>query len=683
MSLKYRALYLFLVMVLFAWVTAAGAVAKTSREADRTVRVLMHPPAGRPNAFYVGNRSPLIPSPLYKLPIGAIEPEGWLRTQLEDMANGFTGHLDEISKWCNIKVSAWANSEGEGDYGWEELPYWLRGYTDLGYILHNKRIIDESKKWIDSTLASQDSTGWFGPRANLANHDIWPNMLMLFVMRSYYEATGDRRVIPFMTNYFRWMSRQPLADILPGSWQKWRGGDNLEHILWLYNHTGYRWLLDVARVNHERTADWEGGIPTWHGVNLAEGFREPAEYYQVTHDRRYLQSTIDDYDSVIDTYGQVPGGMYGADENCRPGYTGPRQATETCAMVEMMHSTEMLTRITGNPVWADRCETVAFNSLPASMTPDLEGLHYLTAPNQVQLDTANKAPMIQNDGDMFSYDPWDYRCCQHNVAMGWPYFTENLWMATQNNGIAAVLYAPSRVDVKVGNGTNVGIEEETDYPFKGTVIFRVAPTSPVTFALALRVPGWCRHARVEVNGKDVGAAASPDSWIVIDREWKKGDVVTLVLPMEISVKVWTKNKNSVSVMRGPLAYSLKIGEKWVKYGGTERWPAYEVFPTTKWNYGLAINGKDPATSFAVVKTSGELAKQPFDPANAPVEIAAEGRLIPQWKMESNGMVGALQESPVKSTEPLEKLTLIPMGCTRLRISAFPVIGGGEEANIWK
>ncbi len=676
--------YLITAFVLLS-MSVAPLAAGPQRKGDNalTVRVLKTPPVGSGNTFYRGNRMSLLPSPLYKLPIGAIRPEGWLRTQLEYMAEGFTGHLDEISKWCNIKVSAWASSKGEGDYGWEELPYWLRGYTDLGYILHNRRIIDESMRWIDSTLASQDSSGWFGPRVNLTNHDIWPNMLMLFVMRSYYEATGDNRVLPFMTRYYRWMSRQPLANILPGSWQKWRGGDNLEHIIWLYNQTGDKWLLDVARVNHERTADWEGGIPTWHGVNLAEGFREPAEYYQITNDRRYLQSTIDDYDTVVNTYGQVPGGLYGADEDCRPGYAGPRQGTETCTMVEMMHSTEMLTRVTGNPIWADRCETVAFNSLPASMTPDLKGLHYLTAPNQVQLDTANKAPMIENEGDMFSYDPWDYRCCQHNVAFGWPYFAENLWMATGGGGVAAVLYAPSVVDLKVGNGTPVRIEEKTDYPFRGTVEFKISSASPAEFPLMLRVPGWCRHAQLEINGKAIDPGAAPRTWIMLSREWKDGDVVKLVLPMEISVKVWAKNKNSVSVMRGPLTYSLKIGEKWVKYGGTDKWPAYEVFPTTKWNYGLVVDLKDPSRSFKVTEKAGPLARQPFDLNGAPIELVAEGKLIPQWKMENNGMVGALQESPVETDEPVEKITLVPMGCARLRISAFPVIGNGPGANVWK
>ena len=175
-------------------------------------------------------------------------------------------------------------------------------------------------------------------------------------------------------------------------------------------------------------------------------------------------------------YGQVPGGMFGADENARPGYTGPRQGAETCSMAEFLLSDEMLVSISGDPVWADRAEDVAFNSLPASMTPDLKGLHYLTAPNQVQLDRKNKAPMIENDGDMFSYNPYQYRCCQHNAAHAWPYFAEHLWMATANDGLAAVLYSPSKVKAKVAGGAEVEITETTEYPFNGKITFTIAPT---------------------------------------------------------------------------------------------------------------------------------------------------------------------------------------------------------------
>ncbi|MEK9135626.1 MAG: beta-L-arabinofuranosidase domain-containing protein, partial [Bacteroidota bacterium] len=387
--------------------------------------------------------------------------------------------------------------------------------------------------------------------------------------------------------------------------------------------------------------------------------------------------------TIMDTYGQVPGGMVGADENARAGYIGPRQGAETCSMVEFMHSDEMLLKITGNPIWADRCEDVAFNSLPAAMTPDLKGLHYLTAPNMVQLDRKGKGAMFDNDGDMLSYNPWQFRCCQHNVAFGWPYFAEHLWMATQGNGFAAVLYGSSVVTAKVGKGTEVRVTETTDYPFGDVVKFKISSSEDVMFPLSLRLPGWCKDPRVQVNGKEVKIDAKPLSWLVLDRSWKNGDVVHLELPPTVELRVWKKNGNAISVHRGPLTYSLKIGERWERCGGTNEWPAFEVFPTTPWNYGLILNQQNPARSFEFVARKGALAPQPFTPENAPVELRAKGKRIPQWTLEKNGLIEKIQGSPVFSDQPIETITLVPMGCARLRVSAFPRISECPDVNKWE
>lgn len=667
------------------WVAAIAATLGPASAVPQQARVkaIFNLPSTGGNGYYRGNRAPLLPSPLIKLPVGAVRPAGWLRSQINLETEGFSGRLTDISPWCKQSDSAWATPEGKGKNGWEELPYWLKGYVSLGYVSGNKRVTSEAKRWISGIISTRRASGYFGPESNLASCDLWPNMPALYALRTEYEATHDRAIIDLMLRYFRWINQLPIEKYLPDSWQKMRGGDNLEIIYWLYNETGQPWLLDLARLNHERTADWTGGIASEHGVNFAQCFREPAVYYQQTRDRKYLRAAERNYDTYRRNYGQVPGGLYGADENARAGYTGPRQAAETCAMVEMMYSHEVLAAITGDATWADRCEEIAFNSLPASMTPDLKGLHYLTAPNMVQLDRASKSPMIQNGGDMLSYNPYDFRCCQHNAAMGWPYFTEHLWMATQGNGLAAVLYAPGEVTAKVGAaGSTVTIREDTGYPFDDRITLTIGTHHPVRFPLYLRIPGWCATPSVQLDGHAVAIPAHPRGWLEIDREWKPGDRLVLTLPMAVRLQQWKNNRNTVSVARGPLTYSLKIGERWQRWGGTDTWPAFEVFPTSPWNYGLAIDPASGATSITVHKTAGAMASQPFAPDAAPITLQVAARRIPEWTQETNGLVGEVQPGPLRSDQPVETVTLIPMGAARLRISAFPLTTTNPNAPTW-
>jgi hypothetical protein len=151
----------------------------------------------------------------------------------------------------------------------------------------------------------------------------------------------------------------------------------------------------------------------------------------------------------------------------------------------------------------------------------------------------------------------------------------------------------------------------------------------------------------------------------------------------VDVQKWEKNQNAASVSYGVLTFSLKIGERWQRCGGTDAWPEMEVFPTTLWNYGLVLNEENPAKSFEVVKRGGgPLPAQPFTPATAPIELRVPAKQIPAWKLDPLGLVGKLQPSPMKSDQPTETVTLIPMGAARLRITAFPVIGQGQDAHTW-
>jgi len=642
------------------------------------VALVSVPPALAPNQHYPSNRSPLAVSPLVKLPIGAIEPRGWLMAQLQLMRDGFTGRLSELSPFLGDD-SGWMTLKGKG---WEEMPYWLKGYGDLGYLLKDAAMKKETERWLLQAFKSQARDGYFGPADNRGANDLWPNMVMLAALQSFYEASGDRRVLSLMSRYFQYEFHLPVEELLPGSWQKLRGGENLESVYWLYNRTGENFLLDLAKRLFSRTSDWTSPILTpgrdkasvesafYHGVNIAMGFREPAIYYQQVRDVNLIEAAERNYRQVMDRHGRQPGGMFGADENIRPGKDDPRQGAETCAMVEFMASFESLLRITGSTHWADRAEEVAFNSLPAAMTPDLKGLHYLTAANLISCDNSGEHD-FQNAGTLVSFDPRSYRCCQHNVAFGWPYFAEHLWMATADNGLAATLYAPSEVRAKVAEGADISVAEETSYPFEDQVRLSLSCDRPVAFPLYLRLPGWAKTVRILLNGKPVEGDFAGGRYAMLRRTWCHGDQVRLEFDPPIELVSWPSRHGAVSVRRGPLWYSLKIGEQWQKYGGTEDWPATEVLPTTPWNYGL-IPGREGEAPFIRLVSRTAPPYQPFAPEAAPIVLKARARRVPGWKAEGR-MAGPVPASLAPGEGPVEEVELIPMGCARLRISVFPVV----------
>jgi len=248
--------------------------------------------------YYVFNRSPLQPSALVKLPIGAIRPEGWLRHQLELQAEGMMGHLGEISPFLAKEGNAWLSADGVGDHGWEEVPYWLKGYLNTALVLDDATMLDEARIWIEGALASQKEDGWFGPdqgRGGKATRlqgrdDLWPNMIMLFCLQDWYDATGDERVIELMKRYFRYLASVPDERYLLGYWPKMRGGDQLWSIYWLYNRTGEEWLLELAEKNHRNTARWDEGLPNWHNVNIAQCFGEGATWWLQSGEQSDLES---------------------------------------------------------------------------------------------------------------------------------------------------------------------------------------------------------------------------------------------------------------------------------------------------------------------------------------------------------------------------------------------------------
>lgn len=666
---------------------AAWALAGASRAEQTEITVVNRPDPG-PVGGYPANRPPLQPSLLVKLPAGSVKAEGWLRKMLALQAAGFHGQLGEISPFLKKQNNAWLSPTGKGDHGWEEVPYWLKGYIGCAYLLDDASMREEAKVWIEAALKSQQPDGWFGPdkgRKGVATDlvgraDLWPNMIMLFCLQIHHERTQDPRVLDLMTRYFKHLATLPEKGFLT-RWAAARGGDQLYSILWLYNRTGDEFLLDLARKTHRATLPWNRGVADWHNVNMAQGFREPAQYWQLSGDPAHYTATRQVWQQIRLMYGQVPGGMFGADENAREGHYGPRQAIETCGVAEKMLSDGLLLAVTGEPVWADRCEDAAFNTMPATMTADLKALRYLTAPNQPQSDHVGKSPGLQNSGPMYCLDPHDHRCCQHNAGHAWPYFIQHMWFASSGNGLAALMYGPCVVSARTTGEREVRIVESTQYPFDDEVTFTFSGDGVGRFPLYLRIPDWCTNATIAINGEAQPARPAPGRFARILRTWQDGDRVVLALPQQIRLRTWTENRGAVSVDRGPLTYSLRIAEAPRQHGGTPQWPAWDLFPASPWNYGLVLTG-DTAKDFEFKSEMWPDDEVPFRGDTTPFRIRARAKRIPGWTLDGTGLVRELIDSPLRSAEPEETVTLIPMGAARLRIAAFPVIGAGDGARDW-
>lgn len=647
---------------------------------------------------YVSNRAPLTESRFIELPIGAVKAEGWLRQQLVLQKDGLTGHLDELYPNVVGSRNAWLGGDGDA---WERGPYWIDGLLPLAYLLDDQGLKDKAQVWVEAILGSQQEDGYFGPATDRGpepglqrnnSHDWWPKMVALKIVKQYYMATGDERVIPFLDRYFRYQLAH-LPETPLDHWTFWgaqRGGDNLEIVYWLYNITGEKYLLELGELIHRQSTPWtdmflDGSTlytqNSIHCVNLGQGFKEPVVYWQQSGEQEQLDAVRNAGKVIRKTIG-LPTGLWAGDELINFG--DPTRGSELCTAVEMMFSLEEMLRITGDLHWAEWLERIAYNALPTQADDRYETRQYFQQTNQIECsrNTSRNFSTPHSDTDQVFGLLNGYPCCTTNMHQGWPKFTQNLWYATDDAGLAALVYAPSRVTALVAGGIEACVTEETFYPFDENIRFTVSfPDRKVKsayFPIRFRIPAWCVGAELKVNGERVGDPCGAGDLVTVRRTWAKGDVVTLDLPMSVECSRWFDS--SAVIERGPLVYALRMNETWtrkqtaasekVRYGD---W-YYEVTSDSPWNFCLSGKTlKAVAENCTVIRNDVDASLYPWTLENAPLSIRIPARPMLDWKAY-RGSVGQVQYFTQQGGDlgAEQTIELIPYGCTTLRIAEFPV-----------
>lgn len=601
-----------------------------------------------------------------------LRPEGWLRRQLEIQAKGLSGHLDLI--WPDIRESRWIGGDREG---WERVPYWLDGFIPLAWLLEDEALQERAKRYIDAILAAQKPDGWICPceEEERAGYDVWAAFLICKVLVLYYDCTLDERIEEAVYKAMKQLLRH-ISDHTLFNWAATRWYECLIPLFWLYERRPEAWMMDLAHLLEIEGVDFEKAYEAFdfahppvkkywtqinHVVNAAMALKCRALMSYITGEdpnefAKKMYGKIMKYNSMVT-------GHFTGDE-CFSG-DSPIQGSECCSVAEAMYSFEVLLAMGGEVLWGDLLEKEAFNMMPATTTEDMWTHQYVQMTNQIcaKRIPEESVPFNSNSGEshMFGLEP-NFGCCTANFNQAWPKFALATIMEGEE-GIAVNTLAPSSARVE-RDGAKIRICIRSEYPFRDDAVIEVETDRPVTFTLAVRIPGFAQSARVE--GHDTACGI----WHELNREWTGISRISVELGFDI--KLVDRPYDAKALIRGPLVFAVpvKAAVRKLEYSkdGVERkapWCDLEMTPVSPWNYGFCTGETE---KYEVVHSG--IGEYPFAVSDPPVKIKAKMVRIP-WK-EKDGVCEIEPDERKALGEP-ETVFLQPYGCTNLRMTEMPLV----------
>jgi len=550
---------------------------------------------------------------LTTLPLSAIHPTGWLKTQLQKNLTGFTGHLDELApdliqkddiygadrlsshvKSKNVGALSDAPVQLQAQFLWwnsETQSNWWDGFIRTAVLLNDKPALKKAKAYIHRILATQDEDGYLGIynkdlRYTFTdeNGELWSKTTLLRGILAWYDYTRQpavlravkRAVDNVLANFpmdasHPFYSKNPYAgglthglvftDILERLYRSTKDRRYLDYALFLYRDFSRQILNEDAQ--YSKLIDSTRGL-NGHGVHTYEHLRSVAAAFYASGNPALKNALVDFLKKITST--TTPSGGPAGDE-----FIGGRKADATntgyeyCSLTELMDSYISMLIKTGGSAYADKIERLFFNAAQGARHPTESAICYLKTDNSYQLTGGRNGDTTDKNQTRYRYSPVHKEaavCCVPNAGRIGPAYVQNMWMRSPNALIAALL-GPCDLSLTIDD-KQIRIRELTEYPSENSITFQVNNPQAARFELKIREPSWATHIRSGLPYK------IEDGFIVISGQWPGQSSFTIRFETP-QVKLVSQN-NSVYFTSGSLvlAHPLTAQEKITKnypFGG--------------------------------------------------------------------------------------------------------------------
>lgn len=639
-----------------------------------------------------------------RLPVGSIVPEGWLGRQIE-IVNALQKRMGADT--ALLSGEAWKSGE--------IFPRYVRGLILLAGALGEPQLRAKADGYMHAVFDAAGEGGDFLP----ADIDgTAPKTEAVKTLLAYYELTGDDKAIATLRKFFKYRFNT-LSVTHPWYHARARLLDEVAAMDAVYRTGDFEWLKDLAEALRDKSPDWfrlavrfpykkaaekcispsavkkalkvienaehpretkrpkpftpEKTEAEWKSpahqflvetdaVNLAKAVKYPCTYGAFMGDKELRKLSLRLIANLDKFHGNATG-MFAADR--RLGGTSPARGVDVEAAVEMMESLVTVLEHTGECVCADMLEQIAFNVVGAAAFDDASAVEDIVMVNQLECSVRRK--------EFFSEYSFGNAFARGGITRGgvallsaYPLFMRALCMTRGADELNFFAYAPCTIETEV-RGAKLRIKEETGYPFRNSVVFKVTEADgDVDVRINFRVPRYTTMQLIS-GGQTV---ASGTGLISVKCTLRTGS--TFMLRLDIPLTAVTNRDSSLSFVKGSVLMASRLGfetsAKNCPAGG-----ATEVNAVKKWSFSPVVAKKSSGGRRTLYDNEqtivNKMPEKPFDRDNPPFELRFQCKNVLNWDFDINGF-SAIPQTPKFSEEALER-AFVPFGCTSVRVAQFP------------